>query len=78
MRVSPSFSTSCSTWSGRPARGRGREAVHKVLSGEVVNAIAVAGILAAHAVTTGFAQPRPVDSPWRDKPTAFAARKGAQ
>ncbi len=54
------------------------EAVHKVLSGEVVNAIAVAGILAAHAVTTGFAQPRPVDSPWRDKPTAFAARKGAQ
>jgi 8-oxo-dGTP pyrophosphatase MutT (NUDIX family) len=54
------------------------EAARKVLSGEVVNAIAVAGILAAHAVTTGFAQPRPVDSPWQDKPSVFAARKAAQ
>jgi 8-oxo-dGDP phosphatase len=54
------------------------EAARKVLSGEIVNGIAVAGILAAHAVTTGFAQPRPVDSPWTDKPTAFAARKAAQ
>ena len=54
------------------------EAARKVLSGEIVNAIAVAGILAAHAVTTGFIQPRPVDSPWTDKPTAFAARKVAQ
>jgi ADP-ribose pyrophosphatase len=54
------------------------DAARMVLSGEIVNAIAVAGILAAHAVTTGFAQPRPVDSPWQDKPTAFAARKAAQ
>ena len=54
------------------------EAGRKVLSGEIVNGIAVAGILAAHAVTTGFAQPRPVDSPWIDKPMAFAARKAAQ
>ena len=54
------------------------DAVRKVLSGEVVNAIAVAGILAAHTVTTGFAQARPVDSPWQDKPTAFAARKATQ
>jgi 8-oxo-dGDP phosphatase len=54
------------------------EATRKVLSGEIVNAIAVAGILAAHAVTTGFAQPRPVDSPWIDRPTAFPARKAAQ
>lgn len=54
------------------------DTVRKVLGGDVVNAIAVAGILAAHAVTTGFAQPRPVDSPWRDKPTAFVARKAAQ
>ena len=53
------------------------EAARKVLSGEIVNAIAVAGILAAHAVTNGFAQPRPVDSPWRDKPTAFVARRAA-
>ena len=32
----------------------------------------------AHAVTNGAAQPRPVDSPWQDKPSAFAARKAAQ
>jgi 8-oxo-dGTP pyrophosphatase MutT (NUDIX family) len=54
------------------------EAARLVLGGEVLNSIAVAGILAAHAVTTGFAQPRPVDSPWIDKPTAFVARKAAQ
>jgi 8-oxo-dGDP phosphatase len=54
------------------------EAARKVLSGEIVNVIAVAGILAAQAVTTGFAEPRPVDSPWIDKPTAFAARRAAQ
>jgi 8-oxo-dGTP pyrophosphatase MutT (NUDIX family) len=54
------------------------EAARLVLSGEVVNSIAVAGILAAHAVITGFAQTRPVDSPWIDKPTAFAARKATQ
>jgi ADP-ribose pyrophosphatase len=54
------------------------EAARKVLSGEIVNAIAVAGILAAHAVTNGFAHPRPVDSPWIDRPTAFAARKAEQ
>ncbi len=51
------------------------EAARKVLGGEVVNAIAVAGILAAYAVTTGFAKARPVDSPWTDKPTTFAARQ---
>ncbi|HEY3995183.1 MAG TPA: NUDIX hydrolase [Mycobacterium sp.] len=54
------------------------EAARQVFSGEIVNSIAVAGILAAHAVTVGFAQPRPVDSPWIDKPTAYAARKTAQ
>lgn len=54
------------------------EAARKVLSGEIVNAIAVAGILAAHAVSTGSGQPRPLDSPWPDKPTAFAARKAGQ
>jgi ADP-ribose pyrophosphatase len=54
------------------------EAARKVLSGEIVNAIAVAGILAAHAVTKGFADSRPVESPWIDKPTAFAARKAEQ
>ena len=54
------------------------EATRKVLSGEIVNAIAVAGILAAHAVTNGVAEPRAVDSPWIDKPTSFAARKAAR
>jgi 8-oxo-dGDP phosphatase len=54
------------------------EAVARVFSGEIVNSLAVAGILAAHAVTGGFAQPRPVDSPWIDKPTAFVARKAAR
>jgi ADP-ribose pyrophosphatase len=54
------------------------EAARRVLNGEIVNAIAVAGILAAHAVTNGFIEPRPLDSPWIDKPTALAARKAAQ
>ena len=54
------------------------EAVRRVFSGEIVNSIAIAGILAAHAVTAGVAEPRPVDSPWPDKPTAFVARKAAQ
>ena len=51
------------------------DAARKVLDGEIVNAIAVAGILAAHAATTGFAEPRPLDSPWTDRPTTFAARQ---
>jgi 8-oxo-dGDP phosphatase len=54
------------------------EAARQVFSGDIVNSIAVAGILAVHAVSAGFAQPRPVDSPWIDKPTAYAARKTAQ
>jgi 8-oxo-dGDP phosphatase len=51
------------------------EAVRRVFTGEIVNALAVAGILAAYAVREGFAQPRPVDTPWVDKSTAFAARQ---
>lgn len=54
------------------------DAAQRVLAGEFVNAIAVAGILAAHAVTVGLVQPRPVDSPWIDKPTAFVERKAQQ
>jgi 8-oxo-dGDP phosphatase len=54
------------------------EAVRRVFSGEIVNSLAVAGILAAYTVTKGFAQPRPVDTPWVDKPTAFAARQAAR
>ncbi|OJZ68965.1 ADP-ribose pyrophosphatase [Mycobacterium paraffinicum] len=54
------------------------DAVDKVFRGEIVNAIAVAGILAAHVATTEFMMTRPVSSPWPDKPTAFAARKAAR
>jgi ADP-ribose pyrophosphatase len=54
------------------------EAVRQVFSGEIVNSIAVAGILAAYAVREGIAQPRPVDAPWVDKSTAFAARQAAK
>ena len=53
-------------------------AVGRVFSGEIVNALAVAGILAAYAVRNGLAQPRPVDTPWVDKSKAFAARQAAK
>ena len=53
------------------------KAVSRVFSGEIVNALAVAGILAAYAVRNGLAQPRPVDTPWVDKSKAFAARQAA-
>jgi ADP-ribose pyrophosphatase len=54
------------------------EAVSRVFNGDIVNSLAVAGILAAFAVTNGLAQPRPVDTPWVDKSTAFAARQAAR
>ncbi len=54
------------------------EAVRQVFAGDIVNSLAVSGILAAHAVTAGVAQPRPVDASWTDKPTAFAARQAGQ
>ncbi|KAA8959399.1 NUDIX hydrolase [Mycobacterium sp.] len=54
------------------------EAMRLVFAGEIVNSLAVAGILAAHAVTAGWAEPRPVDAPWTDKPTAFAARQAGR
>ncbi|MBI5734791.1 MAG: NUDIX hydrolase [Mycolicibacterium neoaurum] len=50
------------------------DAVQRVLAGEIVNSIAVAGILATHAVADR-ATLRPVDSPWTDRPWAFAARQ---
>jgi 8-oxo-dGDP phosphatase len=53
------------------------EAVRRVFSGDIVNSLAVAGILAASAVRAGVAQPRPVDTPWVDKSTAFAARQAS-
>jgi ADP-ribose pyrophosphatase len=51
------------------------EAVRMVFSGEIVNSLAVAGILAAHTVTDQ-ATLRPVDAPWPDRPTAFTRRQG--
>jgi 8-oxo-dGDP phosphatase len=51
------------------------DAVQMVFSGEIVNSLAVAGILAAHAVHTGQAQTRPVDAPWTDKPSSYRARR---
>ena len=51
------------------------EAVRMVINGEIVNSLAVGGILAAHTVTDRAAL-RPVDAPWTDRPTAFARRKG--
>ncbi|ORA09225.1 NUDIX domain-containing protein [Mycobacterium arosiense] len=54
------------------------DAAQQALRGEIVNSIAVAGIMAAYVVTREFMRTRPVDSPWQDKPTAFAARKAAQ
>jgi 8-oxo-dGDP phosphatase len=54
------------------------EAVQLVFNGEIVDSLAVGGILAAYAVSKGIAEPRPVDAPWTDRPTAFSARRAAQ
>jgi 8-oxo-dGDP phosphatase len=51
------------------------EVVQRIFSGEIVNSLAVAGVLAAYVVSEGVAVPRPVDAPWTDRPTAFSARK---
>lgn len=51
------------------------DAVKRVFAGEIVNSLAVAGILAAWAVRQGVAETRPVDAEWIDRPTRFAARQ---
>lgn len=51
------------------------DAVDRVLSGEVVNATAAAGVLAAHAVIVDGKPTRPVAAPWPDRSAAFAARR---
>ena len=51
------------------------EAVRMTLRGEIVNAIAVSGILAAHTARGGFDSLRPADAGWVDKPSAFTTRK---
>ncbi|MCB1287320.1 MAG: NUDIX hydrolase [Mycobacterium sp.] len=53
-----------------------RRAVDRVLAGEIINSTAAAGVLAAHAVIVDGKPTRPVDAPWRDRPSALAVRKG--
>ncbi|GJF09355.1 ADP-ribose pyrophosphatase [Mycolicibacterium cyprinidarum] len=50
------------------------DAVAKVYSGEIVNSISVAGILAAHAMPDVDSL-RAVDAPWVDRPASFPRRK---
>jgi ADP-ribose pyrophosphatase len=52
------------------------EAVRMALAGEIVNGAAVGGLLAAQAVRTSGARPRPSDAPWEDLPTRFPTRRG--
>lgn len=51
-------------------------AVRMALGGTIVNGATVAGLLAAQVIAGGPGAGRAVDSPWQDRPTAFAARKG--
>ncbi|GAB08365.1 ADP-ribose pyrophosphatase [Gordonia araii NBRC 100433] len=53
------------------------EAVAMALRGDIVNATAVAGILAAARVVEQGGSTRPVDVAWTDQPTAFDRRKAA-
>lgn len=52
-----------------------RQAVDQVLAGEIINSIAAAGLLAAHAVVVDGKPARPLDAPWPDRSSTFAARK---
>ena len=49
------------------------DAVAMVFAGEIVNSLAVAGILAAHGMGDVEAL-RTVDAPWTDRSTRFRAR----
>lgn len=51
------------------------EAVARALSGELVNASAVSGILALVAARGSSTPLRPADAPWPDLPTTFEHRK---
>lgn len=51
------------------------DAVDQVLAGEIINSIAAAGLLAAHAVVVDGRPARPLDAPWPDRSATFAARK---
>ncbi|MBA8824279.1 ADP-ribose pyrophosphatase [Saccharopolyspora lacisalsi] len=51
------------------------DAVRDVFAGEIVNAPAVSGLLAAQAVRAGRATARSAQALWRDRPTRFTARE---
>lgn len=53
------------------------DAVQATLAGEIVNATAVAGVLALATARSTGATLRAADAPWAGVPTAFAARKAA-
>ncbi|QRY64370.1 NUDIX hydrolase [Gordonia sp. PDNC005] len=53
------------------------EAVGLTLSGEIVNATAVAGLLALAAADATGAELRGVDDVWRDRPRAFETRRNS-
>lgn len=50
------------------------DAVDMVLDGTIVNSLAVSGILAAYTARRDGRAVRPVDTPWPDRSTRFAAR----
>ncbi|MGF0313498.1 NUDIX domain-containing protein [Rhodococcus sp. IEGM1428] len=54
------------------------EAVRRALAGEIVNASAVAGVLAFAAARAAGTELRPTDAPWPDLPTAFEKRKSSR
>jgi 8-oxo-dGTP pyrophosphatase MutT (NUDIX family) len=54
------------------------EAVRAALGGAIVNATAVAGVLALAAARAGGTELRRADAPWPGQPTAFLRRKAAQ
>ncbi|MBF6065755.1 NUDIX hydrolase [Nocardia terpenica] len=54
------------------------EAVRAALAGEIVNATAVAGVLALATARGGQLPLRPADAPWPGMPTAFVERKVAE
>ncbi|RDI59656.1 NUDIX domain-containing protein [Nocardia pseudobrasiliensis] len=54
------------------------KAVRAALAGEIVNATAVAGVLALSTARGNGIALRPADAPWPGMPTAFLDRKAAQ
>jgi 8-oxo-dGDP phosphatase len=54
------------------------DAVTMALRGDIVNSLAVSGILAAHTVGRDTERLRPVDAPWPLRSKAFAARLAAR